>query len=238
MATYACSDLHGRLDLYNKIKEKLAPTDNVYFLGDAGDRGPDGLELIKTILHDEQFIYLKGNHEDMFINAALEYLATGTTESTDYQMLIGNGGKKTFCDWVEDGKSIELIDQLKALPVHAVYNNKSGQTLLLSHAGYTPWHDSRAPTCITTPYWYELIWSREHFQEPWDDEHFKNCIIVHGHTPTIHLANYLNDPSEEIRAGAYWYCNNHKVCVDNLSSFTDIACLLNLDTLKDEIITI
>lgn len=40
MAVYALSDLHGYLDLYKQIKEFLKPEDKVYFLGDAGDRGP------------------------------------------------------------------------------------------------------------------------------------------------------------------------------------------------------
>ena len=38
MATYACSDLHGRLDLLKQIQDFLQPDDTVYFLGDAGDR--------------------------------------------------------------------------------------------------------------------------------------------------------------------------------------------------------
>ena len=34
MATYACSDLHGRLDLLKQIQDFLQPDDTVYFLGD------------------------------------------------------------------------------------------------------------------------------------------------------------------------------------------------------------
>ena len=63
--TFACSDLHGQLDLWKQIKSFLNPEDTVYFLGDAGDRGPDGWELIKAIANDSQVVYLKGNHEDM-----------------------------------------------------------------------------------------------------------------------------------------------------------------------------
>ena len=69
MAVYACSDLHGRLDLYKQIKAFLNPEDTVYFLGDAGDRGPDSWELIKTIYSDDQFVYLMGNHEEMLVEA-------------------------------------------------------------------------------------------------------------------------------------------------------------------------
>ena len=69
MATYAISDLHGRMDLFRQVKEFLQPEDVVYVLGDCGDRGPAGWELIKTVYEDPQFIYLMGNHEDMLVNA-------------------------------------------------------------------------------------------------------------------------------------------------------------------------
>ena len=58
MSIYATTDLHGRKDLYLKIKEILQPDDKVFFLGDANDRGWDGWELIKLIYNDPQFIYL------------------------------------------------------------------------------------------------------------------------------------------------------------------------------------
>ena len=69
MAIYACSDLHGRLDLLKQIQDFLQPDDTVYFLGDAGDRGPNPWETIKAVAQDKRFIYLKGNHEDMLVKA-------------------------------------------------------------------------------------------------------------------------------------------------------------------------
>ena len=58
MAVYACSDMHGCLHFYNEIKKMLKPEDQVFFLGDAGDRGPHPWECIKTILNDPQWIYI------------------------------------------------------------------------------------------------------------------------------------------------------------------------------------
>ena len=40
---YVTTDLHGNGLLWRKIKEKLNIDDTLYFLGDAIDRGPDGL---------------------------------------------------------------------------------------------------------------------------------------------------------------------------------------------------
>lgn len=46
MATYACADLHGQGWAWDAIKSRLAPSDYLYFLGDAVDRGPDGVRIM------------------------------------------------------------------------------------------------------------------------------------------------------------------------------------------------
>ena len=55
--TYAVSDLHGYFNLYEQIKNFIQPEDEVIFLGDATDRGPQSLELAKAIYADPQFTY-------------------------------------------------------------------------------------------------------------------------------------------------------------------------------------
>ena len=52
MSVWAFSDLHGHLDLYKQIKEYVKPEDKLYYLGDAGDRGPQSWETVKAILKD------------------------------------------------------------------------------------------------------------------------------------------------------------------------------------------
>ena len=102
MSVYAVADLHGMYTLYEKICTKLNPEDKVIFLGDAGDRGPNGWKLIRAILDNPQWIYLKGNHEDMLIKAI--------DEIQDFEYgLYGeacllaqcNGGKQTIEDWIK-----------------------------------------------------------------------------------------------------------------------------------------
>jgi hypothetical protein len=236
VAIYACTDLHGRLDLYHKIKTILNPEDRVFFLGDAGDRGLDGWELIKAIYNDPQFIYIKGNHEDMLVDAIKAYIRNPQCESREYKHLQRNGGKKTIEDWWQDGQDVSWVDKLDNLPLHAEYKNANGTLILMSHAGYTPWSDPEDPGKIIIPGEIELLWSRDHFYDNWNDECFQNCIVVHGHTTIIHLANYLRDQREEIEHGAYIYCDGHKICIDNLSAYSDVACLLNLDTLDPIIV--
>jgi serine/threonine protein phosphatase 1 len=69
--TYAFSDVHGIYDLWAQIRDYCDETDTIYFLGDACDRGEDGIRIIIELLQDKRVKYIKGNHEDM-----LTYLRT------------------------------------------------------------------------------------------------------------------------------------------------------------------
>ena len=135
MSTYACSDLHGMLHFYKTIKEFLKPEDVVFFLGDAGDRGPHPWETIKAILTDPQFIYIKGNHEDMLENAL------GKGYGRQFNLLRSNGGKDTYHQCLEEPDWADWRIKLQKLPTHVEYQNTQGETIYLSHAGYTPWYD-------------------------------------------------------------------------------------------------
>ena len=232
MARYALSDLHGRLDLFLKIKELLQPDDVVYFLGDAGDRGPHGWELIKQIYNDPQFVYLKGNHEDMLVEAMRASVKKYGMWSKEYQLLNRNGGFMTFDDWLKDGAEQEWASRLDALPQHFEFINDKGQLILLSHAGYTPWADVDDPTKTDDLRFFDLLWDRDHLLDDWDEQDcVKNSIVVHGHTTIKSLFRRLCIKADEIPWGVYWYCDNHKACIDNYSAMTGKACLLNLDTL-------
>lgn len=236
MAVYACSDLHGRLNLYLKIKEFLKPEDKVYFLGDAGDRWLYGWELIKKIYEDDQFVYLKGNHEDMLMKAIKAYGRNPDWPSRAYSLLEQNGGAVTFNDWLKDGASLEWANKLNKLPLHFEYTNANGQIILLSHAGYTPWAEIDNETQPALPFFDNLLWDRDHIYEDYeDDECVKNSIVVHGHTTIPSMMRRLND-NRDVVYGAYWYCDNHKVCIDNYSAASNKTCLLDLDTLEEILI--
>ena len=215
------------------MKELLKPEDIVYFLGDAGDRGPDGWKLIKAIYDDDQFIYLKGNHEDMLVDAAREYLRNPDCESDEYYRLKRNGGAKTLEAWWLDGADEKWVKKLDALPLTAEYKNKDGIYILMSHAGYTPWSDPDDPKAVLIPSDFELLWNRDHFYDDEYDEWLENCIVLHGHTSIPSLADKLCDHREDIPRGAYWYDERRKCCIDNLSAASDVACLLNLDTFEE-----
>ena len=239
MAIYACTDLHSQYTLYEKIKAFLEPEDKVIFLGDAGDRGTDNSwKLIKTILSDPQFIYLKGNHEDMLYKAMYDYIKYEEIGS-DYHLLCHNGGYYTFQGWLDEEERFygDWMRLIKNLPCTYIYKNKTDKTIILSHAGYTPQYNYEQNTFTMPEDEHDILWSRDHFNDIWD-RNLPTCVIVHGHTPKEYLEERLSPWNEsELRPGAYWYCDNHKVCLDCGSAYTGETVLLNLDTFEEHIFT-
>jgi calcineurin-like phosphoesterase family protein len=226
MATYCCSDLHGQLFLYKAIKEFIKPEDTVFFLGDAGDRGRNSWETIKAIWSDEQFKYLRGNHEDMLVKAMEEYYQ-GHPYGSAYELLAWNGGAPTYEDWLAEKTADQRFwyNRLKSLLTQWTYVNAFGMKCELSHAGFTPGAHEK-----------DLIWDRKHFRHPWP-EGYNDTLIVHGHTPCQLMDEELlvGEQDDEREIGAYWYCDFHKVDLDNASFYTNACVLLDLDTFDEHI---
>lgn len=217
MSIYACSDLHGRLDLYHAINSWLKEDDKVIFAGDAIDRGPFCLETSLAILDNPQWIYLKGNHEDLMLKAF---------DTKDFSLWFYNGGDKTFYDikekWGEPKAFYSF--EIQHLSTWYYYKNSNGNSIIVCHAGFTPNH---------IPSDYELLWDRDHLSKPWPEkDKFDSSIggsvdttfIVHGHTPVQSII------SEDGAPQVLRYNNGHQIDIDLGSVWSDCTALINLDT--------
>lgn len=74
MIYYAIPDIHGYHSILKNAIEFIYSKDptEVIFLGDYVDRGPDNVSVIKELMSPKQgwkFTCLRGNHEQMFIDA-------------------------------------------------------------------------------------------------------------------------------------------------------------------------
>lgn len=225
---YAFSDIHGMYNLWHQISEYCDETDKIYFLGDAIDRGPDGIKIVKELLTDKRVIYLKGNHEDALVRTGLEILE-GHTSSVP--LLCQNGGAPTIVAFLKESKqtTLNIINKLKTLPTVMEYINKEGKKLILSHAGQP----------ITDLDKYEAfdgcgidyLWDRDHLT--WDEEEKVTedmPIIIHGHTPVASLSLFGIVPKSRVEI--YKYCAGHKIDIDLGCFSTGVATLLDLDTLE------
>ena len=221
---YACSDLHGMYKLWKQIENYLQEDDRLIFLGDAADRGTDGIQIMVELLADPRVTYLKGNHEDMMVKVCLEYL-----EGINYNvpLWMQNGGNQTLEDFLKFPEQYQrfLLTKLAALQEVSIYKNTQDQIIHLSHAGGMI-RDIMSDDTIHL----DFLWDRYHFYENFESDYDKKLYVVHGHTPTQILnekiaGNYSNN---EIRI----YCNGHKIDIDTGCFASKQIALLDLDTLE------
>ena len=236
MSTYVCSDIHGKYNLWNKIKRKLKDSDRLVFLGDAADRGLNGYTIIKEILADPRITYIKGNHEDLLVKG-MRTSHYGIRYSDDFNLWMYNGGGTTFDEMTEDienDKVTSVIYQLADLPVTCEYTNKDGIHIYMSHAGFTL---PDVPELEDI-----LLWDREHILNK--PSNIENSLIIHGHTPSTHIQSVLDNRAEFYhlpigkdytmlaKFGPIWYCNEEKLDMDCQSAYTNHIAMIDLDTFQ------
>ena len=223
MSTYAFTDVHGQYGLWDMIKNHCKEDDTIYFLGDACDRGPDSIKIIKELLNDPRVIYLKGNHEELLETIVPELFEGGANNFTHW---LNNGGGETWEELSRERDSaIEgIIYQIKKLPYTATYKNTKGQHIFLSHSGaYRPFPLGKYHKWNIIPDEDLYLWDRTHIKETEWDYRFPKVYVVHGHTPVqLYFKSEL----------PYSYCENHKIDLDLASFDTKKIALLDLDTFE------
>jgi serine/threonine protein phosphatase 1 len=172
--TFIIGDIHGCLDMLEKLMDKIAwspDNDRLIFLGDYIDRGENPKGVVDYILdltrRSSLVECLKGNHEAML----LDFL-TGR----DRFMFIINGGWKTL----ESYGMYESNEDDSAIPSeHRIFYESLKLYVELEdyyvvHAGFKPGLDIKKQTED------EMLWIRKSFVS--SDFDFGKKIIF-GHTP-------------------------------------------------------
>lgn len=236
MSRYVATDWHGVGDIADKILEYLKPEDELYFLGDAIDRGPDGLYIMSKLLQDSRVTYLKGNHEDFmlmcvpdFIEGHFEYAASW------YQ----NGGEATWkvLEKLDDRSKLYFCRKILEMPERLDITNDKGQHIILSHAGCDPWMTEEEYLMLGIRDHY--LWDRKHIHHSWDEfkqEEWKDTYVIHGHTPVL-TRHFCGDEDvvlpETKDIKAVHYADGHKICLDLYTIDTGRAVLFDLDTFEE-----
>ncbi len=180
MKTYVIGDIHGCLYELSCLIESLPlePLDRLIFLGDYLDRGPDPKGVVSYLIEwqqsgDQEVIFLKGNHEDMF----LSYLGLPGQYG---EMLLFNGGWTTLASYgvVERDRSHEEIVSLIP-PNHLEFfmglkTFYLMEPFLFVHAGIHPLKPLAQQSAE------ELLWIRTEFIF---SRHFLPYTVIFGHTP-------------------------------------------------------
>lgn len=188
---YAIGDIHGRLDLLDKILAVCAadtatrPIERLIyvFLGDYIDRGTWSRETIDRLIeHGAAFelIFLKGNHELIAINCL--------RDPTLIDQWFRLGGRETLASY---GVASDILsDRKKTVETQLAFHNALPQShirffrelkksftygdFFFVHAGVRPDIE------LTKQTEKDLLWIRAEFLNSNQDF---GKIIVHGHTP-------------------------------------------------------
>ena len=190
-------------------------------MGDACDRGPDGIKIMQEMFEDNRVIYILGNHEEMF----LSYIEDGIKESLimSGELITHNGSFKTLSDYQKLNPLEQnfLVKNLKEKTKnYYIYINKEKKNFFLSHAGI----DIDTINNLDDK---KLLWDRDHIKsnKTWDNK-YKYWYVVHGHTPV-----QLVQP-DKIIPEVYRYYNNHKIDIDMGTPSSNKIAILDLDTLQ------
>lgn len=253
------TDIHGQYDLYHAIMDychEQDPESMIIFGGDAIDRGESGYIIMKELLNNPQVVYLKGNHEDMFVHAAWmiqqDYRGDINEDNVNtyllsYQMddwagnpiwlSLYNGGYPTLHDWMLDEMPSDIVDRINKLPLTFSY-----EKLDFCHAGGRYKEFQRVSLCEYNGEFIDkddlmmLIWDRNYLGQGWMPD--RTCIF--GHTPVMHLAAKYYGKDKSIAAVhpcAYYATldnkwTGRKIDMDTGAVFTKRAFVLNVLTMK------
>ena len=256
---YASADWHGCWHVAKKVLDYLQPEDTLYYLGDATDRGESGVKIFQTLMTRPNTFYIKGNHDQMMANAIpfvwAEIEDINYYGGHQYNLWYQNGGDKTAKDfWKMTKEEVYAIKEaVDKMPTELRYTSPAGHTVIMEHAGYTPFGIPRRS--------HDPLWDREHFYDAWI-EHFnthnlnpEKTYLVHGHTPVQYLKfmyGYNGEQpltKEEMKQKQEWlhshkmefdwkpnilrYCDGHKFDIDMCTIASNRIALLNLDTFEE-----
>lgn len=217
--SYACSDLHGNYNLWKQISDYCDYTDTIYILGDAIDRGKDGLKLMLALLGDSRVNYLMGNHETMMAASISEYFYDYNNYSNKTYLWMCNGGQETYeaLQQYDVDFQISLLKEILNLPYYIYLKDKN---IVLCHSG-CDYEQLLTKEDMKNNY----LWNREHLTHEWDGPEY--LTMIHGHTP---VQSILGDKT--IDPEIYKYCNGHKIDIDLGCFYSKKTALLDLDTLE------
>jgi serine/threonine protein phosphatase 1 len=203
MLIYAVGDVHGRLDLLEKMYQRInthrskqpAKDWRIVHLGDYVDRGPSSSGVIDFLIQeqtrDRRVLCLAGNHDVGF----LEFLDVPVKNG----LFATNGGWHTAMSY---GVKLDFLDAVTFPPQHEAFRRAVPDQhraflenlrfsveigdFFFCHAGIMP------GVALQDQEPRDLIWIRDRFLN-WPELHPK--VVVHGHTPSAEpevLANRVN----------------------------------------------
>lgn len=174
MARYALTDIHGCLLTLRKLLEErlpLRPADELYFLGDYVNKGPDSRGVLDYLMalpaQGYQVVCLRGNHDQELLDAVDGHADRSWLTEPERQLTLRSFG-------IDRPQQLPQAHRrwLRELPCQF---DIPGWTLV--HAGY----DFRQPAAEMRRDWHSMLNIKEFVL---DASRLQGRRLVHGHVPT------------------------------------------------------
>ena len=189
MATYAVSDMHGQFDTFIKGLETIgfSDSDRLYVIGDAIDRGPDGVKLLNYIRSHDNMDLIIGNHEFMMLNSI-------TPDGKNFSgrdlmlWLYYNGGEitKDQFEQLHDGERKELMEWLSSRYLTKTIE-VNGQKFCLTHSFFLPECENKLYSELRYQQVWDAVWKSKYRYDETHDygcyDEYPDYIFITGHVP-------------------------------------------------------
>ena len=197
------SDFHGMRGAMNVVRKYVEEGKKVYILGDATDRGPDGVDILLEIMKlskDDKVCYIPGNHDQFIYNSYRSNDENWRSHVSKIWTQENNGGGAT-CRNLEKLKKTdlskfnELMDWLGEQPLQRIVesNNKK---YCLAHAFFDQkLYNENSLLCLKNckdltfndpkNISYNILWFRKE-SDSYKAEQLpdKDATVIIGHTQT------------------------------------------------------
>lgn len=193
MRLIAIGDIHGQHEKLENLLAQIRPTqqDQLVFLGDYIDRGPDSKGVIDCLIRlGKDFpktVFLRGNHEQMVLDLLDQRRRERTGGIWGWQVWLMNGGKEAL-----ESYGVEKIDEIPQSHKDFLENTRlwyRQDGFFFVHAGY----DENYP--LEDQEDGDLLWTR--YCPPGKKE-----IHVVGHTPVDDEEPFFEEGRYNLDTGA------------------------------------
>ncbi len=163
-------DVHGHYQGLTELLSliNLEEEDQLYFVGDLIDRGPESAQVVEFV-KQSNYPCVLGNHEYLMLEACQSHLI----DPFALQMWLSCGGKETLASYSNCDYLQEHLDWMQSLPRYLDLGD-----IWLVHAGINP------DLPIAQQSEQEFCWIRREFHAH-NIPYFPDKLIITGHTITF-----------------------------------------------------
>jgi serine/threonine protein phosphatase 1 len=177
---YAVGDIHGQDERLIRLIDQLPleREDLLVFVGDYIDRGPGSSNVIELLVELDESrgncVFLRGNHEQMMLDAHRAFIETPRRAGDVYALWAGNGGDLTLDSYPPGRPWYSRIPDYHWDFIESTIFEYWIGPFAFVHAGFLPqeayWPHAEDPR----------LWVREEFLKSKDDF---GARVIFGHTP-------------------------------------------------------